>query len=142
MNTSLLIVLIDVVVVVISGTLRPPFHLLVSLLVILLVVAALNTVLYEEHLRKAILLNYGLLLINYVVINTFNGVGKDYESWGVVNLFFFMEFTLASLIMIVYCFVFESRTTNILLKSGSVVFYSMLASFSAFYVIENYVFAP
>ncbi len=101
----------------IIGHFAGPFSILATPILLTIIIAGINSHLYKSNFILTIVYNFGLLLLNDLLIRLYAGGTHDQVGKALISLFFIVAFVLALITMAIYCFISfdeKSRTKKIL----------------------------
>jgi len=99
------LVFLGVALIVISnilGNSNPPFSILATPWVLTIVIAIINFPLYKTSFSKTVIYNYGLLLVNDILVRCFAGGTDDAEGKAWISVMFILSFLICTIVMFVY----------------------------------------
>jgi hypothetical protein len=99
------LVFLGVALIVISnilGNSNPPFSILATPWVLTIVIAIINFPLYKTSFSKTVIYNYGLLLVNDILVRCFAGGADDAEGKAWISVMFILSFLICTIVMFVY----------------------------------------
>jgi hypothetical protein len=104
-NKEELAVISGIALIIISnilGNSNPPFSILATPCVLTIVIAIINFPLYKTSFSKTVIYNYGLLLVNDILVRCFAGGADDAEGKAWISVMFILSFLICTIVMFVY----------------------------------------
>jgi len=104
-NKKELAIVSGIALIIISnviGHLIPPFSILATPWVLTIVIAIINFPLYKTSFSRTVMYNYGLLLVNDILVRCFAGGTDDAEGKAWISVMFILSFLICTIVMFVY----------------------------------------
>lgn len=104
-NKEELAVISGIALIIISniiGNSSPPFSVLATPWVLTIVIAIINFPLYKTSFSRTVIYNYGLLLVNDILVRLFAGGIDDPEGRAWISVMFILSFLISTIVMFVY----------------------------------------
>ena len=104
-NKAELAVISGIALIIISniiGNSSPPFSVLATPWVLTIVIAIINFPLYKTSFSKTVIYNFGLLLVNDILVRLFAGGIDDDEGKAWISIMFILSFLISTIVMFVY----------------------------------------
>jgi hypothetical protein len=113
-NKEDLAVISGIALIIISNVIGhsiPPFSILATPWVLTIVIAIINFPLYKTSFSRTVMYNYGLLLVNDILVRCFAGGTDDAEGKAWISVMFILSFLISTIVMFVYAS-FKSTKSN------------------------------
>ncbi len=104
-NKEELAIVSGIALIIISNVIghsSPPFSILATPWVLTIVIAIINFPLYKTSFSKTVIYNYGLLLVNDILVRCFAGGADDAEGKAWISVMFILSFLICTIVMFVY----------------------------------------
>jgi hypothetical protein len=127
----------------IIGHFAAPFSISVTPILLTIIIAGINSQLYKSNFHLTVAYNFGILLLNDLLIRLFAGGTHDQEGKAWISLYFIISFVLAFITMTIYSLTTvnnQNKTANskkVMAPFRGLLILSIMTGLIYFYILAD-----